>query len=202
MGLNESIYTIIGAYTMSQTLPEEYIKWVKTKETSDYESIAERAKVPEMSAFLEILIEWGDHLEDLSMSIGPNPLDGRLAHAMIGMGTELGEIKDVYKVHVFHGHDLDLVNLKQELGDFAFYLGLAMASDQKSMCEWDLRKLRHLFHALKTTIDLFDFDLKDVLAANQRKCNKRYKAGLTLEESQNRNLEAERREAAGPEGKV
>ncbi len=45
----------------------------------------------------------------------------RLLHGAIGMVTEAGEIMDMIKKHIFYGADLDLTNLKEELGDSDWY---------------------------------------------------------------------------------
>lgn len=50
----------------------------------------------------------------------------RLLHAAIGMCTESGEFIDQLKKHIFYGKPLDKVNLKEELGDMLFYIGIAM----------------------------------------------------------------------------
>ena len=50
----------------------------------------------------------------------------RLLHAGIGMCTEAGEFIDQLKKHIFYGKPLDRVNLKEELGDLCFYIGVAM----------------------------------------------------------------------------
>lgn len=50
----------------------------------------------------------------------------RLLHAGIGMCTEAGEFIDQLKKHIFYGKPLDRVNLKEELGDLLYYIGVAM----------------------------------------------------------------------------
>jgi NTP pyrophosphatase (non-canonical NTP hydrolase) len=55
-----------------------------------------------------------------------NPENIRLLHAAIGLATEAGEILDQLKKHVFYGKPLDKTNLKEELGDGMFYMGIMM----------------------------------------------------------------------------
>src|ERR1044071_7421593 len=50
----------------------------------------------------------------------------RLLHASIGMVTEAGELLDALKKFIFYGKDLDLVNIKEELGDSNWYQALAL----------------------------------------------------------------------------
>jgi len=49
----------------------------------------------------------------------------RLMHAAMGMATEAGEFVDAIKRHVFYGTPIDETNLKEELGDMMWYIGLA-----------------------------------------------------------------------------
>ncbi len=45
----------------------------------------------------------------------------RMLHAAMGIATEAGELVDCLKKAVFYGKTLDLVNLKEELGDLSWY---------------------------------------------------------------------------------
>lgn len=48
----------------------------------------------------------------------------RILHAAMGMATEAAEILDMIKKHVYYGKKLDLINLKEELGDSNWYQSL------------------------------------------------------------------------------
>jgi len=48
----------------------------------------------------------------------------KILHGAIGLSTESGEILDCIKKHLFYGKPLDLVNLKEELGDIFWYCAL------------------------------------------------------------------------------
>ena len=50
----------------------------------------------------------------------------RLVHACFGMQTETSEFTDAIKKALFYGKDLDVVNLKEELGDLMWYMAIAM----------------------------------------------------------------------------
>ena len=52
------------------------------------------------------------------------PHDEQVQHAQLGLLTEIGELADMVKRHVIYGKDLDVVNGKEELGDYCWYLGL------------------------------------------------------------------------------
>lgn len=49
----------------------------------------------------------------------------RFLHAAMGLSTEAGEFLDALKKHLFYGKELDLVNLKEEIGDLMWYLAIA-----------------------------------------------------------------------------
>jgi NTP pyrophosphatase (non-canonical NTP hydrolase) len=48
----------------------------------------------------------------------------RLLHGAVGIASESGEVMDAIKKHVFYGKTLDKANLKEELGDLFYYMGL------------------------------------------------------------------------------
>lgn len=52
----------------------------------------------------------------------------RLLHAGLGLTTEAGEFLDALKKHLFYGKPLDLVNLREELGDIMWYLAIACSA--------------------------------------------------------------------------
>ena len=49
----------------------------------------------------------------------------RIRHAVSGLVTESAELLDAYKKHIYYGKELDLVNIKEEIGDLFWYLALA-----------------------------------------------------------------------------
>lgn len=49
----------------------------------------------------------------------------RLIHAAFGMQTETAEFTDALKKSIFYGRPLDVVNLREEIGDILWYLALA-----------------------------------------------------------------------------
>lgn len=69
----------------------------------------------------------------------------RLLHAGIGMATESGEFLDALKKHIFYGKPLDIVNLKEELGDLFWYMAIAcdvIGTDFESEMRRNIAKLR------------------------------------------------------------
>ena len=90
-----------------------------------------------------------------------NPADPiRLATAGLGVAGEAGELVNIIKKHVSHGHALDLDHVKEEAGDVLWYLAEIAAT-----C---------------------GFTLEDVALANIAKLRRRYPDGFDTERSRNR----------------
>ena len=87
-------------------------------------------------------------------------------HMILGMQTEVAEIADVYKKHIAYGRDLDLVNVKEEIGDLMFYV--------VNLC------------------NTHNWDLRDIMKTNIDKLKARYPEKFTNELAINRNLGVER----------
>lgn len=91
-----------------------------------------------------------------------------LAHGIIGISTEAGELLDAFKKRLAYGTPFDRVNLIEELGDLEFYI---------SLCRQALSVTR-----------------ETVLSVNHDKLTTRYKDGKwTKEEAEQRDLAAERK---------
>lgn len=57
-------------------------------------------------------------------------------HMVLGIMTEAGEIADVYKKNLAYGKSLDLINIKEEIGDLMWYI-----SELCNYHSWDLEKI-------------------------------------------------------------
>lgn len=51
-----------------------------------------------------------------------SPLQMELLHHVMGVVTEAGELMDAMKRHLIYGKELDLTNVKEEVGDVLWYL--------------------------------------------------------------------------------
>lgn len=51
-------------------------------------------------------------------------INDRLAHGIIGISTEGGEMLGALKKSMFYGNQLDIANLKEEMGDVLWYIAL------------------------------------------------------------------------------
>ena len=73
------------------------------------------------------------------------PLRDSLANFALGLTGEAGEAVDGIKKHLYHGHDLDLEHLKNELGDVLWYIaGIASVTGLtlEEIAEGNIAKLR------------------------------------------------------------
>ena len=87
-------------------------------------------------------------------------------HMIFGMQTESAELADAYKKHIAYGKELDLVNVKEELGDLMWYIA--------NMC------------------NLHGWDMRDLMETNINKLQARYPEKFTNENAMNRDLSKER----------
>lgn len=101
--------------------------------------------------------------QELSKRTMPNKdLKKDLANYALGLTGESGEVADHVKKYVFHGHSLDHMAIKKELGDVLHYIA--------GLCT-----LNH-------------FTLEEVAAANIEKLNERYPDGFSQQDSINRKV--------------
>lgn len=99
-----------------------------------------------------------------------NNVDGSMddvLHALLGIGTEAGELQDMLKKHLMYGKAFDRTNLVEECGDLLWYIALA----------------------LKTV----NVTMSDCMERNIKKLQVRYPQKFTTENALNRNLEQEAR---------
>ena len=111
------------------------------------------------------IVEFND-FQKLSERTLDQGLSNEMALANYGMGLtgEAGEVADLLKKGLFHGHELNYGKLKEELGDVMFYIA-----------------------ALATTAGL---TLEEVAWANVEKLRKRYPQGFSEDRSRNREVQS------------
>lgn len=81
-----------------------------------------------------------DYFEDIDK---PDP--GELLNGALGLTGESGEVSDMIKKYIFHGHDLDRDELIKELGDVCWYLALlctAIGVDMSEVMSRNIEKLK------------------------------------------------------------
>jgi NTP pyrophosphatase (non-canonical NTP hydrolase) len=86
-----------------------------------------------------------------------------LARDALGITGEAGEVADLVKKHIGHGHVLDTDKVKNELGDVLWYVAVLA--------------------------ERIGWTLEDVAKANVEKLRKRYPSGFDPERSKNRPTE-------------
>lgn len=114
------------------------------------------------SALRTDLPDYGDMIKRLQ-----NPQVARLLHGAMGLVTESAEIMDALKKHIMYGKTLDLVNIKEEIGDQAWYLAILL--------------------------DELNSSFEEVMDVNIKKLTLRYPAKFTEESAIVRDLGAERK---------
>jgi NTP pyrophosphatase (non-canonical NTP hydrolase) len=92
--------------------------------------------------------------------------DMNLLHAAMGISTESGELMDAFKRKLFYGKPLDVVNVKEEIGDIMWYVAIL------------LREL--------------DLDFHELLQLNINKLTARFPEKFTEHHALNRDLGTER----------
>ncbi len=107
-----------------------------------------------------------DEYQKAALRTAPSPLTNDLLHGAMGVCTEGGELMDVCKKFEFYRKPIDIVNVKEEIGDVLWYLAL-------------------LCRAADTT-------LEKVAETNIAKLLKRYPDKFTSEAAINRDLQSER----------
>ncbi len=73
---------------------------------------------------------------------------GNLTAHFLGLCGEAGEVVELYKKHIGHGHELDIFKLEKELGDVLWYIsaiatGLNLSLDDIAQANIDKLKARY-----------------------------------------------------------
>ena len=85
---------------------------------------------------------------------------GGVINACLGLPGEVGEVCDMVKKAIFHGHSINKEDVKKEIGDVMWYLAM--------IC------------------DSFGFDIEEIAKMNIDKVKERYPDGFSEYASQNR----------------
>lgn len=116
---------------------------------------ARYGSVEDDSEFFSLYQAFVDKLRNKSIS-----KEEELTNYTMGLAGEAGEVSDIVKKHLYHGHDLNEDHLVEELGDVLFYI-VAIA-------------------------DTLGIDFSDIIRSNAEKLDKRYPEGFSKVKSINR----------------
>lgn len=105
------------------------------------------------------------HLRGDDNSIDAIVLD-RLIHALLGIGSEAGELQDMVKKHLIYKKEFDPINVIEEIGDLFWYCALAL--------------------------DACGYRIGDAMERNIAKLKARYGDKFSAEAALNRDLDKER----------
>jgi NTP pyrophosphatase (non-canonical NTP hydrolase) len=96
----------------------------------------------------------------------PLVYEKQLIHYTLGLVDEVGELASTVKKNIAYGNPLDVVNVKEELGDLMWFVANLMT--------------------------LLEIDFEEVLEKNIKKLSVRYPNGFNSQDALVRNLQAER----------
>lgn len=116
-----------------------------------------------------------EYVKQVLRTESPNftDINTRILHGVIGCCTESGELLDAVKKSLFYRKTLDVVNIKEELGDLLWYVALVSAE--------------------------IGWSFEEIMDANIAKLTKRYPEQFTEELAVNRDLKEERKTLEGIE---
>lgn len=128
---------------------------------NEYQKLAMRTNDGKCTDRLQDKIEMIDFFKDAKAGRPSEKYDlGGIFNASLGLSGESGELNDMLKKWVFHGHEIDCVSVKKELGDIMWYVAM--------MCE------------------SFGFEMDEIMQMNIDKLKARYPEGFDPEKSQHR----------------
>lgn len=70
---------------------------------------------------------------------------GNLTAHFLGLCGEAGEVVELYKKYIGHGHELDLIKLEKELGDVLWYISAiatGLGLDLDLIAQYNIDKLQ------------------------------------------------------------
>lgn len=70
--------------------------------------------------------------------------EGKLLTGALGVCGESGEIAELVKKHIYHGHDLDAEKVIKEIGDVLWYCALLATAVNADLSEVALRNIEKL----------------------------------------------------------
>ncbi len=87
----------------------------------------------------------------------------RMLHAAMGLVTESGEVLDIFKKHIFYGKEIDMVNLKEEIGDILRFLAIFFREldlDIETSMYDNIEKLRKRYGDLRRALSDYRCEIR------------------------------------------
>ena len=111
-----------------------------------YQELAKRTECNQSTAAIKMYISTTVN-DDTRSEDNANPINKaiRLNHSALGLAGEVGELASAVEKWVYYGQDLDVANVKEELGDCLWYIALAcnaMGFDLSDVMNSNIAKLR------------------------------------------------------------
>jgi NTP pyrophosphatase (non-canonical NTP hydrolase) len=106
-------------------------------------------------------MEFNDYQKKASRTLSGGVEERSKSNLCMGLAGEAGEVIDLMKKHLYHGHDLRLDEVQEELGDVLWYVA--------GLCE------------------VLGLEMSKVAESNILKLQSRYPEGFSEERSVNRN---------------
>ena len=117
---------------------------------NEYQELAMRTNDGKCTERLNGAIKNGEGLVDV----------GGIINALLGLSGEVGEVTDMIKKYIFHGHEMTEAEIQKEIGDVCWYIAM--------LCE------------------SFGFELDRIMQNNINKLKNRYPEGFSESASINR----------------
>jgi NTP pyrophosphatase (non-canonical NTP hydrolase) len=89
-----------------------------------------------------------EYVDEVLRTANPGSWNNRLLNGLMGLNGEAGECIDIYKKHLFQGHEFDRHHLAEELGDTLWYLTLsayALGYSLDDIMKMNVIKLRNRY---------------------------------------------------------
>lgn len=69
-------------------------------------------------------MDFKEFAEQAKRTMNDEGKEMNLYHSAIGIFTEVGELSDQFKKHIFYKKELDIVNINEEVGDVLWYVSI------------------------------------------------------------------------------
>lgn len=151
---------------------------------------------------------WEEYKKLASRTMIDRGHEHNLRHMNSGIGTELFELQDIFKRYYAYGKEIDLIHVKEELGDIYWYeANRESVISYKFSDEYNFGSIESIMDAINNFMitrtcsrqlcyeiaKYFRLDESDILQTNINKLKGRFPDKFNFEDALNRNLDNERK---------